>query len=321
MASGLLWSVLLILVALLVWAWIASAAIDRRFPADGQMLELTGGPVHVRTGNLANGGVAGGATPVLLLHGAASNGRELPAALGHRLDRLAWIAPDRPGLGHSRRRKDSQTLAVQAITMAEVAGHLVPGARMIVVGHSWGSAVALRLALDRPDLVAGLILLAPASHPWGGATGLINRLAVIPVLGFVLSWLLPPALGPMIAPSGIARGFWPGPVQPADYGERIGTALFFRPGSFRANAADMVAADRELAGQAGRYRGLTLPVSVISGQGDVIVSNQIHARQLAIDLPHAVCHRVANAGHMPHWVDPDLVSAEIGRLLDELSAR
>jgi pimeloyl-ACP methyl ester carboxylesterase len=216
---------------------------------------------------------------------------------------------------------DAHTLAVQAAVMAEVIERQFPGKRVVAVGHSWGCAVALRLALDRPDLVDGLVLLAPASHPWGGQTALTNRLAVLPVLGPVLCWLLPPLFGPLLAPTGIARGFAPGPVRPADYGDRIGTPLYFRPGSFAANAEDMVAADGELAGQVLRYRDLTVPVSVIAGQGDVIVSNRIHAKGLAADLPHATTHTVPAAGHMPHWVDPDLVQAEIDRQMDEISAR
>ncbi|MCU0883161.1 MAG: alpha/beta hydrolase [Hyphomonadaceae bacterium] len=299
------------------WSLIGSARINRRFPPSGRMTDLPGGPVHAFSGASA----ASGAQALLLVHGAASNGRELPAALGARLDRFDWLAPDRPGLGHTPRRPAAHELAVQAATMAEVIERQLAGRPVIAVGHSWGSAVVLRLAVDRPDLVEGLVLLAPASHPWGGQTSLTNRLAVLPVVGPVLCWLLPPLLGPMLAPSGIARGFAPGPVQPPDYGERIGTALYFRPHSFAANAADMVAADRELAAQAARYPTISIPVSVISGQGDMIVSNTIHAKSLTIDLPHAATHKVAGAGHMPHWVDPDLVIAEIDRQMDENSAR
>ena len=185
---------------------------------------------------------------------------------------------------------------------------------VVVAGHSWGSAVGLRLALDRPDLVKGLVLIAPASHPWPGGTALVNRLGAMPVIGPVLAFFLPPLLGPLLAPSGIARAFAPGPTL-AGYGDRIGTPLHFRPASFVHNCQDMAFGNAELAGQCPRYPGLTVPAAIISGAGDLIVSNQIHAKQLARDLPHASSLRVENGGHMPHWVDPAAVAAAIRALV------
>jgi pimeloyl-ACP methyl ester carboxylesterase len=308
---ALLAVVLTLVIGAVGWAFMANAQINRRFPADGTMAALPLGPVHYRAGGDLS---KQSGTPLLLVHGAASNSRELPAALGHRLDGFPWIAPDRTGLGHTPRIADGHRLGVQAALMAQMVEHAFPGRKVIAVGHSWGSAVSLRLALDRPDLVAGLVLLAPASHPWGGPPSVENKLATVPVLGFILSWLLPPLFGPLLAPQGIAKGFAPGPVQPVNYGEVIGTPLYFRPHSFRANAADMVAADGELAAQASRYAELSMPVTVISGQGDKIVFNSIHAKGLVQDIPQAVSHTVPNAGHMPHWVDPDLVLAEIKRI-------
>jgi pimeloyl-ACP methyl ester carboxylesterase len=43
----------------------------------------------------------------------------------------------------------------------------------------------------------------------------------------------------------------------------------------------------------------------------VIVYNAIHAAGLKRDIPHATSFRVPEAGHMPHWVDPDLVEGII----------
>ena len=278
------------------------ALIERSWPAIGRFVTARGVKAHV---------IEQGSGPeVLMVHGAASNGRELISALGARLTDLRLIAPDRPGLGYSERPQDAATLGEQAAFLADILRQTATRP-VVAVGHSWGSGVILRLALDHPDLIKALVLLAPASHPWEKSTSLLNRIAVLPVLGDLLVWTLPPLLGPSLAPKGIARGFAPGPVIPPDYGDKIGTPLFFRPKTYKANAEDMVIGSAEMGKQAPRYTSLTLPVSIVSGQGDVIVYNSIHAAGLKRDIPHADSHRVPQAGHMPHWVDPDLVEGII----------
>ena len=273
--------------------------IQARWPMIGRLIKSQGVAAHV---------IERGEGPeVLLVHGAASNARELVAAMDGRLNALRIIAPDRPGLGYSGVPKDSYDLGVQAAFLADILIQTATGP-VVAVGHSWGSGVLLRLALDRPDLVKALVLLAPASHPWKQEFNIVNRLAGLPLIGDLLVWTLPALLGPHLMPAGIAKGFAPGPVSPADYADIIGTPLFFRPISFKANAADMEVGSIQMGLQSPRYSSLTLPVSIISGQGDVIVYNSIHAAGLARDIPQAHTYRVPNAGHMPHWVAPDLVA-------------
>lgn len=278
------------------------ALIERSWPVVGRFVTARGVKAHV---------IEQGSGPqILMVHGAASNGRELISALGDRLKDMRLIAPDRPGLGYSQRPKNAATLGEQAAFLADILRQTASGP-VVAVGHSWGSGVILRLALDHPELVKALVLLAPASHPWQKSTSLLNRVAGWPVLGDLLVWTLPPLIGPRLAPKGIARGFAPGPINPPDYGDKIGMPLFFRPKAYKANAEDMVIGSAEMGKQAMRYSSLTLPVTIVSGQGDVIVYNAIHAAGLKRDIPHAISFRVAGAGHMPHWVDPDLVEGII----------
>jgi pimeloyl-ACP methyl ester carboxylesterase len=283
--------------------------IEARWPKMGRLLVAQGVGAHVIE--------VGQGPDVLLVHGAASNARELLAALDGRLDGLRLLAPDRPGLGYSKIPAKSHELGVQAAFIAEILAQTASGP-VVAVGHSWGSGVILRLALDYPQLVNALVLIAPASHPWQQKFNIINKLACVPLIGDLLVWTLPALLGPHLMAAGIAKGFAPGPVVPADYGNKIGTPLFFRPKSFKTNAADMEAGSYEMGLQAKRYGTLTLPVTVISGQGDVIVYNAIHAAGLARDIPHAKCYRVPNAGHMPHWVNPDLVATVVRSYANEV---
>jgi pimeloyl-ACP methyl ester carboxylesterase len=297
------WFIILALCGLaIVHTWLSSSKIERTWPRLGRLIIAQGVPAHVIE--------QGEGEDVLLLHGAASNARELLAAMEGRLVGCRLIAPDRPGLGYSGVPAKSWELGVQAAFIAEILEQTARGP-VVAVGHSWGSGVILRLALDRPDLVKALVLLAPASHPWNKKANPVNWLCGVPVIGDFLVWTLPALLGPRLMQSGIARGFAPGPVVPDDYGHIIGTPLFFRPLSFKTNAADMEAGSAQMGLQASRYKELTLPVSIVSGQCDVIVYNAIHAAGLARDIPHATSYRVAGAGHMPHWVDRDLVETLI----------
>jgi pimeloyl-ACP methyl ester carboxylesterase len=295
--------VLLVLVMLgTIYTMYSSRQIEARWPMTGRLVMAQGTTAHV---------IEQGAGPqVLMVHGAASNARELLAAMQGHLEGLQLLAPDRPGLGYSGVPANSYQLGVQAAFMADILAQTATGP-VVAVGHSWGSGVILRLALDYPELVKALVLIAPASHPWDQKFNIINRLACLPLIGDVLVWTLPALVGPRLMPAGIARGFTPGPVAPAGYASIIGTPLFFRPASFKANAADMEAGSHEMGLQAIRYPSLTVPVTIVSGQGDVIVYNAIHAAGLARDIPHASSYRIPRAGHMPHWVNPDLVAGVI----------
>lgn len=74
------------------------------------------------------------------------------------------IAADRLGFGGSERGRAVPSLATQAAALAAVLEH-EPGPPAVVVGHSLGGPIAARLAMDRPDLVAGLLLVAPSIDP------------------------------------------------------------------------------------------------------------------------------------------------------------
>ena len=100
-------------------------------------------------------GGSGDGTPVLLLHGVpetSSSWREiLPAlAVGRRV-----LAPDLPGLGGSSYSGPYDVPSVVAQVVALLDAEL-PGQRVDVVGHDWGTSIALGLAGLHPDRVRRL---------------------------------------------------------------------------------------------------------------------------------------------------------------------
>lgn len=103
--------------------------------------------------------VAGEGPPVVLVHGlggASSNWVETAPLLtgSHRV-----LAVDLPGHGASQPPGPDAELSLYAEAVAACAreeGLMRP----LVVGHSFGGAVALELALQRPQLVGGIVLAA-----------------------------------------------------------------------------------------------------------------------------------------------------------------
>ena len=53
----------------------------------------------------------------------------------------------------------------------------------MLVGHSYGGSVALAWAVDAPESISGLVLLAAPSQVWEGGLGLTNDLLASPVSG------------------------------------------------------------------------------------------------------------------------------------------
>ncbi len=313
----MLWAIaagLAALVALLVFnASLYVRTAEARWPAQGRMLDAGGARLHVREAGEPD------APRVLLIHGASSNLRELWGPLADELStKYRVIAYDRPGLGHSTRpRRGGASLALQARMAAQVLQQTGQGPALIV-GHSLGAAVSLRLALDFPQLVKGLVLIAPASHPYPHDNAWWVKLAATPGLGHAFSNLLVPSIGPMMAPAAVAANFWPR-QPPVEYPEQGGVGLMFRPRAFRANARDVRATKAEFAAQAPRYGDIFAPAVIVTAEKDKIVSPKRNARALAVELAAAELVIAPDTGHMPHRLRTDLVLAAIRRV-NEMAA-
>lgn len=292
----------------LLGACVHSAAyverIEAAHPASGQIVEVAGHKVHVLTS-----GETG--PPVLAIHGASANAREFAWSLaprlagGHRV-----LMPDRPGHGHSARPDDAASLGIQARQMAGALERLAPDEPALVVGHSYGGAVALRVALDYPEQVRGVVLLAPVTHDWGGGgEAWYNTVAGLPYVGPMFSQVAPLA-GPAAVNGGVDSVFAPDAV-PEGYVEKSAIKLLFRPGAFRANARDMNRLREELTAQQARYGEIEVPVVIFSGARDRIIDPSLHARRLKDAGPNFRLVKLSDQGHMPHHGEGEAVANTI----------
>ena len=284
-------------------AWL----IERRNPPAGTFTDIGGASIHyVHVPAPANAELP----PIVFLHGASANLKDQMLPLRPLLEgRAEMLFLDRPGFGWSE-RGDNETLPAQADTIAALMDRLGIK-KAIIVGHSFGGAVATAFATSHPDKTLGLVFLSPASHPWpGGATSWYYNLTAMPVLGRLFSETLAYPAGVLRIDDATACVFSPNKV-PDDYVAAASIPLVLRPAAFRANAIDVAGLYDYARAAAPRYRDIKAPTVIISGNRDKVVYATIHSIGLARDIAGAELVWVRNLGHKPDWIAAELVVAAI----------
>lgn len=173
---------------------------------------------------------AGTGPAVLLVHGLAGSRRiwraQMPALAAH----FRTIAVDIPGHGQSPAPADL-TLRAAAAALIRLLDHLAL-ARIAVVGHSLGGVLAQQLALDAPERVWALVLVATSSQCNAAAKARWEeraRLAEEQGVAAAQGW--PEGTRVAVAPAVYARyarlagGLYDAPLTPALAGLRIPTLV------------------------------------------------------------------------------------------------
>lgn len=283
------------------------AAAHAAFPPIGQMLDVRGTPVHAY--------VTGNGPDVVLIHGAGGNLRDATFQLTDLLSsKYRVIAFDRPGHGYTGHpdptRFDESPITQAALLQA--ASRQLGVQNPIVVGHSFGGAVAMAWGLEFPEQTAALVILSGATMPWPGkldASYRINgtwfgRNAVIPMItAFVTPDQTNEVLGRIFAPQQIPEG----------YAEHFGLPLSTRRATLRANAQHITKLRPHIVEMSARYPQLALPVELLHGTADTIVPLTIHSAPLSQILPDARLTVMDAVGHMPQHADPKAVLDAINR--------
>src|SRR3954471_13890431 len=290
-------------VSALLNAYLARRA-EREHPPAGRCVEGDG----VRLHSLERGE----GPPVVLLHGNVVTAEDwvLSGVLDRVAERHRVVAFDRPGYGHSDRpRGTAWTAAAQADLLLRAFRRLGVE-RPVVVGHSWGTDVALALALADPTAVRGLVLLSGYYSPTLRADALLVAPAAVPVLGDVLRHTVSPLLGAALMPLVVRGMFAPLPV-PGRFRAGFPYGMAVRPSQIRAEAQDGATMAAGVAAMRDRYGELDMPVVIVAGSEDQVVDVGRHAVRLRDQLPHADLRLVPGAGHMVHYAVPGQVAEAV----------
>jgi pimeloyl-ACP methyl ester carboxylesterase len=288
---------------------LAARTAERRYPPEGRFLTVDGVRLHYME--------AGEGPPVVLLHGNVSAlGDSLASGLFQRLARThRVIAFDRPGMGHSDRPRDRAWTAEDQADLLAHAFEALNIENAVVVGHSYATLVALALALDHPQTVKGLVLMAGYYFPTKRVDAALVAPVATPVLGDLLRYTLSPPISKAMLPAMLKTLFSPRPV-PDHLTESFPAALTIRPSQLRANAQDGITMAPAAERLQHHYAGVTVPVAIFAGHDDRVVSQEEQSGRLHHVLPDSTLHWVPDSGHMVHYADPELVV----RRIDELSA-
>lgn len=301
-------TILLVVLGALALSGLVTLRHERKAPPIGRFVEFGSHRLHVLDLNADAKG-----PPIVLIHGASVNLRDMKLALGEELAKThRVIIFDRPGRGYSSRPSDGWRLDRQAEIIHEALGALGVE-KPVIVGQSLGGAVALAYALKFQKEMTGLVLLAPVSHDWPGGVAWYNAVSGAPVIGTVFRWLLISFYGPLAAKAGVKGSFAPNDA-PADYYESSGLSLLFRPDDFRANAEDLVRLKPQIIEMSRRYGEITIPTAILSGTSDRTVSHKRHSERLASDIPGASLDLLPKTGHALHHAETPRVAAAIRRI-------
>ncbi|MBV8638293.1 MAG: alpha/beta hydrolase [Candidatus Eremiobacteraeota bacterium] len=277
-----------------------SRRVERLVPPAGSFVDVDGARVHYVD--------RGEGRPVVMIHGLAGVLQNFTHSLVDRLaENSRVIVLDRPGAGYSIRHDGTSAgLRTQAATIASFIRALGLE-RPLVVGHSLGGAIALALALDFPEVPRALALIAPLTQAAQRAPKPFRTLEISsPWMRRLVAHTVAVPLSMFRARDAVRGIFAPEPV-PADFATAGGGLLGLRPMHFYHASSDLIAARDDMPHLVQRYGELQLPVHILFGMQDAVLSYERHAEPLRSQIPH-VAITLVRGGHMLPVTQPDVVA-------------
>ncbi|WP_043351802.1 alpha/beta fold hydrolase [Methylobacterium sp. B1] len=283
---------------------------ERETPPVGSFLTVDGVRLHYLE--------RGQGEPLVLIHGNGTliqdflvSGIVDDLAKRHRV-----IVFDRPGYGYSDRPRGFWTPRAHA-TLFQKALQQLGVTQAVVLGHSWGTLVAVALALQAPRLVRSLVLASGYYYPTLRADVILASPVAIPGIGDLLRHTVSPLAGRLMMPAMIKGLFAPAAI-PERFARSFPTAMMLRPLQLRASAEDAAMMTPVTVELQAHYRDLDLPVVIITGGDDQIADVGRQSRRLHHDVPGSELVIVPGMGHMIHHLAPERVVAAVERASERI---
>jgi len=295
-------------IGLFITSSILSYNIRQEYPAIGNFKTVNSAKLHyIDTGTIKDTEKPA----IIFIHGAGGNLNDgMPIYRPLLEDKFRLVFLDRPGQGYSESFEGSNHIPTQTSSISLLMDELKIK-KAIIVGHSFGGAIASTFAVLYPEKTTGLVLLAPVTHPWHTGVDWHYDLGDTPILGWLFSKTIAPIAGHFIYPGAIKRLFLPN-EKPDDYETKSATKLALLPENFHSNAKDIARVHKHVEEFKNRYQEITAPTHIYHGDKDKIVSLEIHSiNGLSKDIKGSELFILNGVGHKPDYVASDQIVQSI----------
>lgn len=249
--------------------------------------------------------------PIVMLHGNGSmiQDFETSGIVDLAAEKCRVIVFDRLGFGHTERPGGTIWTPEAQADLLQAVLRKLGISKAIILGHSWGSSVAVAVALRHPKAVRALVLMSGYYFPTARPDMLVLSGPAMPVVGTLFRYSVGPLLGRLMWPLLMRKIFGPAPPPEKFKGFPKGMAL--RPSQLQASAAESALLIRAAYAFQEQYRNITAPVVIVAGAADRLVDSNEQSVRLHRELPHSTLRMVPGAGHMVHQTAPNVVMASI----------
>jgi pimeloyl-ACP methyl ester carboxylesterase len=249
---------------------------------------------------------AGAGRVVVLIHGNAGSVDDFDfESLGLLCRDYRVIAVDRPGHGKSARPSDADAnLRYQTGLLHETLSRLGV-THPVLVGHSWGGSLALAYAVEYPTELSAIVLLAPAAYSDGGPDQFMRAVLKTPIVGDVSLTMGRVIFGQHQLKKELQKAFYPESV-PEEY-LRQASASWLRHKQLRAILEDEYSLDRDLEKVSRHYSEISIPVVIVTGDHDKVVSAKQNAYRLKTSITHSQLIELKNTGHQVPQTHPESI--------------
>ena len=216
------------------------------------------------------------------------------------------VAVDRPGHGDSARLRGTDASPWRQAELIHEAVCSTGLRRPVILGHSYGGAVALAYGMLHPEAVSGVVALAPVCFPELRLEQILFGPRAAPLAGPLLSDAFGASTDPALLPLLWNAMFLP-QTMPRAFAEAFPFGFAGRPGQIVAEAEDALSLWAALSRSAAAYATCRVPVRILAGVADIVVNPMLHGALAASLIPGARFTPLPGVGHMLHHVRGDAV--------------
>jgi pimeloyl-ACP methyl ester carboxylesterase len=245
---------------------------------------------------------------ILLIHGMPGVAEDWESLVKELEKDYRVTVYDRPGQGLSSFQYNPHPLRYNT----EVAAGLITALSLtdvIIVGHSYGGAIALALAAQDPPGIKGYVLLSPSSFPTGGFK-LFNHLAGYPVAGrgfirIIRGSIIPPAIR-----TGMNTAFNPNREYMPDFYYETRINIFIQTKVLVSTSREEAFFNKDINSIKQYYGDIKKPVLIIHGESDKVIPVYV-SQDLDSLIPDSQLVVLKETGHMLQYVMPEKIKNEI----------